>query len=363
MQFERPQVAALDMAKGVLILCIVIAHDRMVVTSVPGLKGFFYNWHVFGFLIISFILPFRADRNNFLSERLVRYGIPFVIFCFIAWIINIIVSRDDLSLILSLRNLFIALLIGSPDLLDRGVGVRLFWFLPTLLGLTIVRYAAIRMGFIGIRIFWSVAVIGFFFAGMIDRSTAQYIPLGIPIVLYILFPGLIFQSIMRWAWSGNRYRVVIVFVASLFIFSATYAISLNRHTSLALDLYRYYDVRDIGALVTHAILGIAATCALVLGMFLLPRIRFIEWYGQGSLVVYLTHLFVMTPLIGSFNFLSPEMGARYKIVAGLLIYVITVGVCAFLIWFVARFPKVRRFVMPRDWADWRSSFSIRTVTD
>lgn len=359
MHLDRNRAAALDMAKGILIACIVLAHNRFIVTSVPGSKAFFYNWHVYAFLIIPFLLPFRADVRGFIATRLVRYGIPFVTFTFWAWIVKIVTSGVQDSLGKAIYDLVVAALLGSADLLDRACGARLFWFLPTLLGLTLVRYAGAQLGKIGAAAIVLVSLVSFPLVGLIPRSDAQYFPLGLPIVFYILLPGLVFQKLMEWAWVGSRARISISFVIFLSIFIAAYWLSLARGTSLALDLFRFYDIRDPIALLDHAVIGISATCALVFGASLLPRVNWLAWYGQGSLIVYLTHQFVFVSLTSVVKLVSPGLLVSHRFIVGMLVYAGTLAMCGAMIWLVNRRPGIRRLVMPRDWREWRYSFAWR----
>ena len=72
--------SAIDAAKGILILLIVLGHNHVILRNVENLRPFLYNWHVYAFFLVAFILPVRRYDFPALVDRMVRYLVPFVAF-------------------------------------------------------------------------------------------------------------------------------------------------------------------------------------------------------------------------------------------------------------------------------------------
>lgn len=358
---ERDLFKTLDLTKGLLILLIVLGHNTLITSAAPALRRFIYDWHVFAFLLITFVVPFRSSREGFLSTRMFRYFVPFAVFFTVSWVCNVILGGGWHHPGKALGDWALALVIGSAELLDRASGARLFWFLPALMGLVLLRWAINRTGALRGKVLATVSIAGFLFSGLLPKGLQTYFPLGLPIALYALGPGLAFGAYAGRAFTSRTATRRLALVLSIMVLCLSYYLSLRQGTWLIIANFHFYDVRTPIALVNHAVLAIAATATLFLVAMELPPLRFLSWIGSQSLLIYLLHQLIFVPLrtvlvrlitIGNGKDWLTE--PTHKVTLGLLAYVLTLAICLIAVRLIEKVPRLTQLITPRDWSDFRN---------
>lgn len=344
---------ALDAIKGILILLIVLGHNVILIQAAPWLRLFLYNWHVYAFFLVAMVLPIRSASLADLRDRAVRYYVPFAIFLTIACILSAAASGLDAPVERGTAWLK-ALLIGSAYWAEQASGAQLFWFLPALLGFTLLRFGWHRARGAGVPelILCLGALAAFLTMGLLPAAAVHWTPLGLPIALYILGPSLLFV----WLWphvgpSGNR---VMVLTALGLLIAAAVAngLAFSLGTSLILAQLKVYSVREPVALLVHAAIPILNCLAIVAVLRLLPRLGVLEAFGRHSLLIYLSHQLIYTPLV----MVTRRLVGPPTPLAGIVIYVVVVALSlAFAVW-ISRTGRLRALVIPGSWAEWKSAF-------
>lgn len=345
----------LDCAKGILIFLIVLAHNHQLTGAFPGMRWFLYNWHVYSFFLISAFLPFRPHQPNFLLTRAVRYYVPFVLFFTLVWAATGGWSQP----VEKITAWLLGIVIGSADLLDNASGARLYWFLPALLGFTLIRWAISRTGRWERFVLPLVAVSGFLFAGLIPDSIEPYIPLGLPIALYAIGPCLAFAAFMTYALSGSRFRLLTCGAISVAILAICTLIASLNSSKLVLAAFQYFDIRDLDSLIVHALLAISACSTVVFFLAVSTRPALIAWFGRSSLLIYLSHQILYSVMASILRKALPTLLREHEIAAGFALLFATLVASGLFAYCVAYVPRLRRILTPRDLDEWLDGFGIR----
>lgn len=354
---SKPRDEALDATKGVLILLIVLGHNLVLMGLLPGLRWFLYNWHVYSFFLISALIPITSTKAGFMADRLVRYGVPFVIFSSVAWL----VAGGWGTPVQKVGDWLLAIAIGSADLLDRASGARLYWFLPALLGLTLIRWLIARTRSWETPVLLGVATAGFLFSGFIPPAVSAYVPLGLPIALYILGPCIAFFYLYRLVADRDFIGKAIAAAVLLAVFSlCTYATYRNG-TSLILASFDYYDLREFVPLALHATIPVMACGLLVVFLSLAPASRFLVWVGRNSLVIYLVHQFIYHALSLLLKRVWAALGIESDVLTGLALLLSTVVLSLAFAKAVLSSPLLRRWLTPRNLAEWRETLGLHRL--
>lgn len=336
---------ALDATKGILIALIVLGHNQWIMRDVPFIRDFIYNWHVFGFFLITFLVPFKSNHAGFMRDRIVRYMIPFFAFFSLTMLASIRINSNYLELFDVFERWFLGAAIGSADLLDEASGARLYWYLPALTGLTLMRWAAQKCGVPGTYGLLLISSICFLFGGSIPNTWLKYIPLGLPIAAYVILPGLLLKFFIDWALAPARKESLPqCFAISLSVAVALSLLSIYRDTTLVLASLQVYSAFQPIALISHALLAVTAVTALVLGLHLVSPPRILLILGKYSLVIYLTHQFFFVPL----QQLLVRSGFEQSAGTGVLLYLFTLAAALTLAAFVDKNKTLHRFLTPSD---------------
>ena len=347
--------ASLDRAKGILIVLIVFAHNTLITQAWPESRAFLYNWHVFAFLLLAMVMPFNSEKPGFLTTRFVRYYVPFVAFFTVTWLATLVLDDNFSAFGERLKEWALAVLIGSAALLDEASGARLFWFLPALMGLVLIRWAigrapaAVRQPSLIV-----VAIAGFAGAGLIPDEIKPWIPFGLPIALYALGPGLVFAWLVDRLLraSHRRSRLWLLMLLCSALCGIVYGFTQVQGTALVLASFDFYDVRSPAALIAHALLALSAATTVVLFAASLGRVRWLEWLGQASLLIYLVHQIVFVGLRFAARRLDAGMTPETMAIPGAATFVATMVISAGIAFVIQSVPALRKLLAPRDWAEW-----------
>jgi len=336
---------ALDATKGVLIALIVLGHNQWIMRDLPFIRDALYNWHVFGFFLITFLVPFKSNRSGFMTDRFVRYMVPFFAFFSLTVLASMRNVSNSVEVLEGLKRWFLGVTVGSADLLDEASGARLYWYLPALTGLTLIRWAAEKCGPAGTYALPLASSLCFLFVGSITPVWLKYTPLGLLVAGYVVLPGLLLRGVMAWTTAPTRQNVIpTCFAVSLAIAIILSILAIYRDTTLVLATLKVYSIFEPISLFSHALLAVAAVAALALGWHLVSPPKIILMLGKHSLLIYLTHQFIFIPI----RQILTTSGFQQSAGTGVLLYLFTLTTALALAMLVEKNRTLHRFLAPTD---------------
>lgn len=333
-------------AKGLWVLLVAVGHVEPFSALDQRVWLWLYQFHVAAFLL----LPFLRDETRLTqakwADRLVRYWVPLVpvvavTFALYSWLPGAQPPAKRLQAIAA------GVLFGHGDWWKLACGFQFLWFLPTLVGLTAVRQLLLPLPH-GVR--WAVALVGAVGLQWL-RPYAQWLPLGLSTVLWILPWGLLAAWASPRLQRGGRERRVWLVLPAL---AAGGWLIAN---GLAVNVASL-----IVPLPAEHLLGWLASGASAVGMFLasmgalpwLSRSRLLCWLGEASLPFYLTHSLVLQLVFLLASRAVPGWRDSPAGLAGVGTLALVAALATALpvcLW-VLRTPAIRRWWLPSDRAEW-----------
>lgn len=124
--------------KAVLIFIIALGHNQIFTDSLDNYKvmRYIYTFHIQAF----FLLPFLYGSKHLSWERIKNYAVrlywPYVLFASITFILYYcIFQKQGFDAIAYIKTIFI----GEVSIIREYTGVQIFWFLPAMFSLTIIK--------------------------------------------------------------------------------------------------------------------------------------------------------------------------------------------------------------------------------
>lgn len=332
----------IDALKGVLIVLIVVGHNPLVTGAFPGTFEALYSFHVFGFLLLPFWFPVPPLSAALVRDRVVRYLVPHYAFYFAgAVVFALTLARDPLAY--RVLAVLAGAVVGSADTVKAGSGLSLFWFLPALLTLTLLRSLAARGVWQAVLI---VALVAHLLVGALPEPVHVWTPFGLWIALFTYPLG----GLVAWAWP--RFvapRLLVWGLGAGLVWGVTLAYIYRTRSVFNIGELALPSIENGFALVLHdvsavaAFITLSALCGTALG-----RSRLLAGLGRASLLIFLIHSFVFQALgrvIGAF---VPVKGIGW----GLALVIATTAVSYGIALLFSRNAAVERWVTPRSAADW-----------
>ncbi|MGB1077810.1 MAG: hypothetical protein ACPG05_05835, partial [Bdellovibrionales bacterium] len=127
--FDRKAVEA---AKGVLILSVLLGHIRLLTAEYPLLFVIVNNFHVACFLLLPFLYDVRPTNRQSLDIWFGRYLFPFVIFMLGYSVIQSFVFSNGDGLVSWLLDFLRGVFIATSVPIEQSAGMQSLWFLPAL---------------------------------------------------------------------------------------------------------------------------------------------------------------------------------------------------------------------------------------
>ncbi len=332
----------IDALKGILIVLIAAGHNPLITIPFPGLFEVIYSFHVMGFLLLPFWFAVPPLSARLVRDRAVRYLAPhYAFYLFGCVLFAFLLARDPwwqrLAAIAS------GALVASADLVKAGSGLSLFWFLPALLTLTLLRSAMHTRARAAVV---ALALAGHLGAGALPEIVQVWTPFGLLIALFAfplgqLVAGLWPRYVAPWvrAWG-----VVfgIGWAAGLwYIYTTRSVFNIGEMAVPSLRTPLKLLFHDLNALLGFG--ALAALCATPVG-----RWNVLAKLGEASLIIFLVHSFVQQVLLR----LAGAAALPRTFGTGLVLLALTVA----LSYGVARGLMNNRlfvqWVTPRSAADW-----------
>lgn len=343
---------AVDATKGALILLIILGHNTIILRNVDGLRQFLYNWHVYAFFLVAFMLPVRRYDWRSLLDRLTRYYVPFLVFFLLTTILALAVG--GLQAWPQRLTAFVnGYLIGSAYWTESASGARYFWFLPALAGLTLLRYAGrwaidarVPRALVALT-----ALASFLLAGLTPEEVLRWTPFALPIALYLVLPCLAFVALWRWldqAYQKQPGTTLAGVAATAAILNAMAIIS---GSTLILASLQVYSVAQPVELLLHAAIPIVNCAFLILLFRTGAGAKVFAFFGNHSLLIFLSHqiFFVALTRVMRAADVPPSLAA------GLVVYGVVVAGSTLLAFVIAGIPILQRLIIPRTWNEWRDT--------
>ena len=183
--------------RGVLIMLIVLGHNRLFHDSYYFLYVALYSFHVAAFLLLPFLYAPKRLRAATLVDLFLRYMVPFyatVIVYSLAYL-TIEVGFSDTGTSTWAAKLLGALTLANAYFVKQATGFEMLWFLPAFAVLVYFYMAfteatgALRWVLIG----GAVAAHGL--VGLLPAEALRWIPFSAYISLYVLLPGLVLTAL------------------------------------------------------------------------------------------------------------------------------------------------------------------------
>lgn len=281
-----------DWIKGVLILFVIADHNDYFRVALDFLFRPL-TFHVAGFFLLAYFA--NQGKEHFgradLADRAFRYGIPFIIFyCLYAAayfgpkLIGGGVEPAEYAI-----NFLSGMVIGSFDAVKKGCGGAFMWFLPALLGYTVVEYFIRRLP---ARVLPALAVFPvsvFLMGGLVPEAFKAYVPFGLLPALYLLPLLWLCGFAIRRVPDGNAARGRVALLAGIVACTSFVGlIVLRRNIEIgAMDVPSLIEPVALIGVMLNVISSLTFIWAVTPSMALLLPILCI--LGRHSLVVYLAH--------------------------------------------------------------------------
>ena len=334
--------------RGLLIVAIVLGHNRSLLAVAPEFHHLYY-WHVHGFFFLAFASRGFVSGGYAVRDMLVRYLVPFAVFLTLGTLINMAraPAQADISAYLT------ALVIGSSRLCDRASNMSLLWFLPALAGFVTVSILISRL--VARASAWPlfVAMIlgtGVLLVALIPRDALKYVPLGLPIVAYVLPLSLAFCGLVVLVSGKSAPVRTIMLVAALIACLVTTLLLKNLEVNIA--LFKFGQAEAV-TFVLAALLAVTANVAVYLLSGFLRSFDWLRALGDSSLEIFLLHNFIQIPILTALLSRRQAFGDVALAGASVVVSAIAIGLSMGLAAGLRRLPRLRSLIFPRDWADIR----------
>lgn len=353
--------------KGILILFVIADHNDFIRALFP--REFRpLTLHVLAFFFLAF--PSYMERvpdRAFYADRVVRYGVPFLFFYSGYALLNLLLNaRHGLPVFQEAGlNLIAGALIGSFDLVKKGTGAGFLWFLPSFLGFVVLVSATSRLSGIHRTLAIGFAFLAHFFTGALPSSIKTYVPLGLPVGLYIL--PLAYSCF--WIEKSTTAKTLIASRPAGLLLGT---ISLSAYAFLV-STGENIEIGTLEVPILHAnwTLTAAQDLSVLTGFFFLLYIaryagKFmgpVKAAGRYSLLIYLIHPAVFFLVRQAISVIVPAFihANEPSTITG-AVALFSVGLTAYLSFLIARgvstTPVLAKLITPKDRRDWQLGVSM-----
>ena len=336
----------INMLKGVFIFLIVVGHNPIISSSVSGLHSSLYNFHVQAFFILPFLFPTKCLSLRWLLDRAVRYLVPYITWVSIAAILYCVVGLyvgDDLSWGVKLIK---GVAIGSAPALKAACGLQLYWFLPALMVLTVLR-SALSQASKGFYLGW--VIFTFLVLMLIGRVDAVlvYWQVWSCLTVVALWPicllAVKLHQIMlsKSAWISLMFGASGLAIALSFIGTSEYSVNVAA--------LKFITILEPLAFIGQVMAPVASFIVVVGLTRVFRKSWVLEMLGKNSLLIYLSHTLFFYFFVAVHHVLLGEIEMSLRL--GVCFLLLTLGASLLLAFIITRVEPLRRFFMPRSWND------------
>lgn len=335
----------IDTLKGILIVLIVIGHNVLLSTLFPEFRSQIYNFHVAGFMLLPFLFRSRKLSARLVADRAVRYLVPFAAFYTLSALLYAAVISPPDSLTSWSVDYFRGLLLGSDRAVKSGSGLALFWFLPAIFTLSLIRAAATSGKWIRLSLLAACLVIHLS-AGAAPEWAKFYIPFGLLVVGFVFPLGALLEALWTRHIGTNILRAGII---GTLVLTVCIYLSVILNTGINLGKVRLYAWENIALVILHDALILSAFVVAAWISVPLSRIKLLAVFGRYSLVIYLSHslIYQLIVLVSRKADIAVD---NWPAAIAVLITTLFLALASALI--IHRTALLRVWLTPRDAAQW-----------
>lgn len=337
--------AGLDGIKGLLILFVAFGHMHAVQLNARPVYDLIYIFHVAGFLILPFLLPSPVLSGSFLAKRFVRYAVPFFWFFTLCTVLFYLVFLRHKGVTLPEigQSYLIGLLTASTHTLDDASGLKLFWFLPALFTLTVLRACWSSLQPLA-RIPLLIACILVCLLAGDFGDWRYYIPWGLLIAAFIFPAGLVTEWYFHSPLSQNTIAKTLLPLLAVALLCLSWALHISINIG-DLTFYSFCTNPVLHLVFLLTMLVVVAAIIQLQGVWMkIPGLAFI---GSLSLPVYLIHGLVNQMLE---MLLLPRLGLP-PLTSLWIIYPLVIAISLTASWIIMKVAFFRQILFPRDATD------------
>ncbi len=271
MRINKNRIAYIDDIKGFGILCVVVGHCSSFANS------FIFLFHMPLFFFISGFLFKYKEPKEFISNKIKRLLLPYSIYLFIIYTIEMFISRD-----VSFVKLTNAFVLGGQYLTGM-TGV--FWF-TTCLFFTLVLYNFSQ--YIRTKILLFLVLLSLVLAYLNQFYFNYFIPWNLNVTLFAIV----------FFYLGNRFKARIAEIKFNFpvVFSllllGSIALIVYNFPSLTLDMKK----TNYGVPILSLMLGVICIFSVFM-IFKNLHLSFFSYFGKASMIIMYLHQFIHYTLL------------------------------------------------------------------
>ncbi len=345
--FTRTQI---DAVKGVLILSVMIGHLRSLAGVNLEIFQFVYNYHVIGFLLLPFLYPIKLVTSQQIITWIWRFFVPFTVFFILYGTLNLLFLNANFSFLDIVKGYFIA----TPSMVDVVTGSEILWFLPHIF-LVFLLFNLIMTKSSSIFLVFVISLVFHALIGFLDDEYASYIPFTASNILYLFFIGFVLRFIVMYLREDGK-KYIILF---LFLFLVTQFISIYTKNVLGYTGLYLFDASSPLKLILCDVLVISGMLSFVYLGFL-PKVKFINWLGQHSIIVFLVHQPFLFLTWKTLEMFSGGVQNIYEIsVYGFISLLISLIFSSLLVLFFMRYKRINTLIFPRDYQSWIQAIKMK----
>lgn len=351
---QLPTKDALNAAKGILIIAVVLGHARATSEFMPWLFAFLYLWHVQSFFILS-VFRSKPLTWSHTKDIAARYLVPFFWITGLLSFGKIIFSGDIQQ---NLHGLALAWTFGSARFIEEAVGASIYWFLPTFFSLSILLGLVGRLSIGPQKVAIAIIIALGCAQGIFDWKigTSRW-PLGSGLVLYIAAQSYIFLNIWTiMSRSKLLWKIGMLIAAGIVLCAALTFVRSPSAVNISLFIWPSSPAFALGTYLLPV-----CVMLLILRICQTPAImRVFKNIGQRSMWIYLFHQFILYAawfIISRFIDEPPSrlesLCLAFSMVLPAIYSSIKIGEA---IW---KFPKLKAVLLPGTWKEFKSGLSFR----
>lgn len=338
----------LDAVKAVLIVCVILGHSTLANVLIPDLHTIVLSFHVHCFLLFPFL--FRSPKLDLRSliNIFVRYFVPYAIFVFVFGCVKLLLAQDAFQdWIVDYAK---AVITGNVNYLKVASGFRLFWFMPVILLVNIVRILYYNQTECVRRVLLVLLVCAHILLPTLPWEVKKFYPgFGSHIALYIvvlgILAGFLWKSLGHWIIRKLRYVLLVAFLSLL-------VLMLNIESKVNLGHLGCPSYHAPFRMLLHDLIPLLCLFTFIGFSDTMAKLPFLPMIGRRTLQIYLLHQLFVRAIDVTYSrqpFFQPTVTGLYAIglvsvVCGVVGPVIVTGA-------IDSVPRIRMILFPRGLND------------